>query len=182
MGSLVIRSAGAPNAVISAVQVVIKSMDATVTVKNAATVDQLYGADRAASAVTPRFYLLLMSAFAAVALSIAAIGIYGMLSYSVSRRIPEMGIRMAMGAEPAAIRRLVVRQALAPVLAGIGAGLLGAYWLTNLLRSVLYQVTPHDLLTLACVAAFMLLTAAAASYAPAHRATRVDPISALHVE
>jgi putative ABC transport system permease protein len=113
---------------------------------------------------------------------LAAAGIYGVLSYSVAQRASEIGVRMALGATARDIRRLVVRAVLAPVSAGIVAGVIGSLWLTRLLRSLLYQITPHDPLTIILVAAFLLLVSLAATYLPARRASQIDPMTALRVE
>ena len=129
-----------------------------------------------------RFYLILMSIFACVALATAAVGIYGVLSFSVAQRTSEIGVRMGLGATPRNIRRLIVRIILAPVTAGIIAGVIVSFWLTRLLSALLYQTTPHDPITIISVVVFLVFVSLAASYLPCRRATRVDPITALRVE
>ncbi len=175
---LIVRTSGDPAAMFAAVRAYTAASEQNVTLRRTATFDELYGS----TLITPRFYLLLMSLFAAVALVTAAVGVYGVLSYSVSRRTAEIGLRMALGARPRDIHRLVVRIMFAPLIGGILAGLMGARWLTQLLRALLYEVTPHDPVTIISVAVMMLAVALAATWLPSRRARRVDPITALRVE
>ncbi len=130
----------------------------------------------------PRFYLVLLGAFAAVAIVLAAVGIYGVMSYSVSRRTHEIGIRIALGAEPATVRRIIVRQGMTLAAAGTGVGVVVALALTRLMSGLLYGVRPSDLTTFVSVAVALGLVALAASYFPARRATRIDPLTALRAE
>ena len=127
----------------------------------------------------PRFQALLLGIFAAVAAALAAAGIYGVMSYVVSRRTREIGVRMALGAGASEVLRLVVGEAMGVAAAGAAAGLAGALLLTRLMRSVLYGVRPGDPTTYAAVAALLLAIACAASYVPARRAARIDPVEAL---
>ncbi len=129
-----------------------------------------------------RFLMTLLSLFAAVAAALAAIGIYGVMAYLVSQGTREMGIRIALGASPASIQRLVIRQGLLVGLVGVTAGLSGAFALTHLLDSLLFGVEPTDPLTFAAIAAALLAVALAASYVPARRAAGTDPIVALRSE
>ena len=129
-----------------------------------------------------RFLVTLLSLFAAVAAALAAIGIYGVMAYLVSQGTREMGIRIALGASPASIERLVIRQGLILGLAGVTAGLAGAFALTQLLESLLFGVEPTNPVTFAAIAAALFSVAAAASYIPARRAARTDPIVALRSE
>jgi putative ABC transport system permease protein len=127
----------------------------------------------------PRFTMLLLGAFSATALALAVIGIYGVLSYSVAQRRHEFGIRLALGAEQADILRLVLRQGLILAIAGIAIGLMASLLLTQLISSVLYKIGARDLATFVFAPLFFLCIALLASYLPARRATKVDPIEAL---
>jgi putative ABC transport system permease protein len=129
-----------------------------------------------------RFYLVLLSAFAGIAITLAAVGIYGVMSYAVSRKTHEIGIRIALGADAGTVVADVVRQGI--VLAAIGAsvGLVVAFSLTRLMRGILYGVTPTDALTFGGVTALLFAVAVLASVIPARRATRIDPLSALRAE
>jgi putative ABC transport system permease protein len=131
---------------------------------------------------SPRFYLLLLGSFAAVALALAAIGIYGVMSYSVARRSTEIGIRMALGARRADVLRLVMREAVGVVAIGGSIGLAGALLLTRLMGALLYGVGTADPVTFAAVCAVLAMVALLATYVPARRAIRVDPLKALRAE
>jgi putative ABC transport system permease protein len=130
----------------------------------------------------PRFYTLLLAIFAAIALLLAVAGLYGVLSYSVSQRLNEIGIRVALGASRATILRLVVGEAMILVSAGVAAGLIGSFAMTRLIASQLYQTKPTDPLTFLGVSLLLFALAAAASYVPARRAMQVDPVIALRSE
>jgi putative ABC transport system permease protein len=131
------------------------------------------------AAAGSRFYLVLLVAFAATAVTLAAVGIYGVMSYSVSRRTHEIGIRIALGADPRSIVGIVLRQGLSLVAIGASAGLVVAFVLTRLMRGILYGVAPTDALTFGAVTALLVAVAVVASLVPARRATRVDPLEAL---
>jgi putative ABC transport system permease protein len=128
------------------------------------------------------FTLVLMSLFAAVALGLTSVGIYGVVAYSAARRVHEIGVRMALGARPANVVVLVVGQGMRPVILGLACGLLAALALSRLLTKILFGVSPHDPRTLAVVALVLTAVALLASYLPARRATRVDPLTALRSE
>jgi putative ABC transport system permease protein len=128
------------------------------------------------------FTLVLMSLFAAVALGLTSVGIYGVVAYSVARRVHEIGVRMALGARPGNVVGMVVRQGMRPVVLGLAGGLVAALALSRLLTKMLFGVSPHDPSTLAVVAVVLMAVALVASYLPARRATRVDPLSALRSE
>ena len=134
------------------------------------------------SVTSERFSTSLLGVFAAVALGLATLGIYGLLAFSVTCRKHEIGIRMALGAARADVIRLVVTQGLVLTLMGITAGLAGAFVLTRYLESMLYGVKPTDPLTFIAVALVLTGTALLACYIPARRATKVDPMMALRYE
>jgi ABC-type antimicrobial peptide transport system permease subunit len=129
-----------------------------------------------------RFYMQLLAGFGALALLLAAIGIYGVTSYSVSERRHEIGLRMALGAQSCQVLRMVLRDGLILSLAGIAAGLAASFGATPLLSSFLYGVEPHDPLTLALVSFFLIGITILATYLPAFRATKVDPMVTLRHE
>jgi putative ABC transport system permease protein len=129
-----------------------------------------------------RFQTLLLGLFAAAAALLAAVGIYGVMSYAVLRQTREIGVRMALGANPADVLRQVVRQGMSVAAAGAGAGLAAALLLTRLMSGLLYGVAPTDPATYAGVAVLLLAIALCASYVPARRAARIDPMKALRAE
>jgi len=133
----------------------------------------------AATIARHRFTMLLMGFFAATALSMTAIGIYGVIAYNVARRKQEIGVRMALGARRGSVLRLVVGQAMRPVALGLCIGLGAALLLARLLRGLLYGVGVHDPLTFVVVTCVLLVVALLAAYLPGRRATRVDPVVAL---
>jgi ABC-type antimicrobial peptide transport system permease subunit len=124
----------------------------------------------------------IFAAFGAVALFLAAVGVYGVKAYVVSRRTREIGIRMAIGARQADVSRMVIRQGLTMTAAGLGAGILGALGLSRLITSQLFGVLPTDARTLLSVLAVMIAVSIAAAYLPARRAARVDPLVVLRAE
>ena len=130
----------------------------------------------------PRFRTFLITSLAAVAALLAIVGIYGVMAYAVSSRTAELGIRLALGARRESILRLVLSEGLALAVAGAGAGVLGALWLTRFLSSQLYGVAAVDPPTLAATAALLVLVALAASFWPARRAGRLDPMTVLRNE
>ncbi len=176
--SLVIRTSGEPSALTGAVRREISALDPSLPVADVRTMDDVVGATLSA----PRFTGLLMMVFAALAMTLSAIGIYGVLSYLVSRRTREIGIRVAIGAGRAQVLRMIMGQALALTLLGVVVGLAGSIWAARLMQPMLHGVTPGDPLTFAAVAVLLALVAGVASLVPAVRATRVDPILALKAE
>ncbi len=156
----------------------VRQLDPMLAVANIRPMDDI--AD--ANVSTPRFTLFLVALFAALALTLAAIGIYGVISYAVSQRSGEFGLRMALGAQAGDVRRLVLRQGVRLALVGVVLGLLGALALGRVLRSLLFQVRATDPMTFAAVTAVAIVVALAACYLPARRATTADPASALRAE
>jgi putative ABC transport system permease protein len=135
-----------------------------------------------ASVAQPRFYALLLALFAGIALTLAVIGIYGVMAYAVSRRTHEIGIRMALGAEAGRIQRLVIGQGMLLVGVGVLFGLLAARLLTRVLGDLLFGVKPSDPATFALIALVLAGAALLACWLPARRAARVDPLIALRCE
>ena len=131
---------------------------------------------------TARATGILLSAFGALALLLALVGLYGAVSYSVSQRTREFGVRLALGAQRADLIRLVLREGVAATVLGLAMGVIGALVLTRVLSSLLYGIRPTDPLTFAGVSAFLLAVTLAANYIPARRATKVDPMVALRYE
>lgn len=136
----------------------------------------------AASRSRPRFLTELLGVFSLTALILASVGIYGVISYSVAQRTREFGVRMALGAGTADVLRLVLGRGLRLTLGGLLIGLIGAVALTRFMSALLFGVTPTDPVTFVIVPAVLALVALAASYLPARRATRVDPLNALRYE
>jgi putative ABC transport system permease protein len=176
--TLVVKTSGDPAALTPAVRRLVTSMDGGAPVSSVQAMEDVV----ADSTATSRFYLLLLGAFAAVAVLLAAVGVYGVMSYSVSRRTNEIGIRLALGAKPADVRRMVVGQGMTVALAGAAAGLVGALALTRLMSGLLYGVGASDPATYVAVGLVLGAVALAASYVPARRATRIDPLRALRCE
>ena len=173
--TMMIRTAGDPMTAVAIARNTLQALDKTIAISRVTSLQDL--ASRAVSG--PRFRTLLLGAFAATSLLLAAIGIYGTLAFSVNQRRTEIGLRMALGARAASIVQMVVREGLLPVCAGLVVGLGGAGLLTRSMRALLFNVSPADPLTFAVVSAALLLTAAAACYVPTRRAIRVDPVSTL---
>ena len=176
--TLVIRTADDPNQVIRPVEMAIHQYDPQQAISEVQTMDHVF-ADSASDA---RFQLVLLLIFAGLAIVLAMIGVYGVVSYSVTQRTPEIGVRMAMGANSFEITRMVLREAL--VLAGLAVaiGLAGAFALTRVMGSVLYETAPTDPATLAIAALGVVVVVTAAALVPARRATHVDPLVALRYE
>jgi putative ABC transport system permease protein len=167
-----------PGAVAGSLRAALTSMDKSLPVYAVKPMTQYVGD----SLARRRFNMVLLSAFSGVALMLAAIGIYGVISYSVIQRTHEMGIRMALGAQRSDVLKLVVRQAMILALAGVVIGLLACWALTRLIKSLLFNVSVTDPLTFAVISAVMILIALLACLIPATRATKVDPLVALRYE
>ncbi|MCB1022404.1 MAG: FtsX-like permease family protein, partial [Acidobacteria bacterium] len=175
---LVLRSSLPPQSLIPAVRAALHELDPQMATGEYQTLDAIV--DRAAS--PRRFIVSLLGAFAAAAVLLAALGIYGVISYSVHRRTAEIGIRMALGAPAERVRKSVLSETMRLALSGIALGAAGAVALSTLLASQLYGVSPRDPLTYAGVAAILIFVALASGYVPALRASRVSPMTALRSE
>jgi len=161
-----------------AVRAAMRELEPTLPIFSLRTMDELFDA----SLTNERVMLRLLGSFALIALLLAAIGLYGVLSYIVAQRTREVGIRMALGATASSVRQLMLGQGLRLALIGLGLGLLAALGLGRAMSSVLYGVDPLDPLSLGAVALLLLAIGALASWLPAHRATRVDPVEALRAD
>ncbi len=176
--TLVLRTAAPPPAVVRSLERAVWSLNPDTVVADVGTIEDVMTDSVAAR----RFQMLLTGLFAGSALLLACLGIYGVVSWSVTRRRPEIGLRMALGAPGGAVRWMVVREGMKPVLAGLGVGVGGALALGRVIGSLLYGVTVHDPLTIGAVAATLSLVGALACDIPARRATRSDPLLALRHE
>jgi ABC-type antimicrobial peptide transport system permease subunit len=165
-------------ALLPTLRALLAEIDPTLPLSRAETVDEMVGADVASR----RFLMLLLLGFAAVAVLLALAGVYGVLSYTVARRRSEIGLRLALGASRASVRRLIVAQGMRPVLVGLLLGVAGALALARLMSGLLYGVSAADAPTYAAVAAVLAIAAAASSLLPAHRAVRLELLSALRTE
>jgi putative ABC transport system permease protein len=175
---IVLRAKGDPSSMIGAVRSQLMSLDPTLPLSQIRLMDDVI----AEAQSRPRFLALLLSMFSVVALSIAAVGIYGVISYSVARRTREFGLRMVLGAQPADVVGLVMRQGFGVTLAGIVGGLIAAFALTRLMVRILFETRPTDPATFAVVTLILGGIAMIACYVPARRATRVDPAQTLRYE
>jgi len=177
-GVLIVRGRGNAASLAPLVRDAIREVDEDVSVREAMTLDSILASMLSAQ----RFNARLLTLFAIAALALSAVGLFGVVSYSVQQRTREIGVRMALGARAADVRALVVRQGMTPALMGLGVGLLLAAGAVRLLRGLLYGVQPWDPLTFLAAAVVLAGTALAACYAPARRATRVDPVRVLREE
>ena len=175
---LVIRTTGEPLALVGAVRGEIRQMDANLPVANIRPMSEVVSTALA----TPRLTSFLLGAFAAIALALAAVGIYGVLAYLVSQRTHEIGIRLAIGANRAQVLGMILKQGMTLALGGIAIGVVAAFGLTRLMQSLLYQITASDPITFVVVPIALLVVTLVASYLPALRATRVSPTTALRVQ
>jgi predicted permease len=175
---VMVRTTGSVEPMIRTLRTVVPSVNPSLTAANIRPMEQVV----AQSVAVPRFNMLLVSAFAILALVLSAIGIYGVIAYSVAQRRHEIGVRMALGAERVDVLRLVLSEGIAMAAAGVALGLGGAAALTGVMRTLLFGVTARDPLTFGAGAVLLLLVALLASYIPALRATRVEPVTALRAE
>jgi putative ABC transport system permease protein len=175
---IVVRTEGKPEMALPAIRRKIHELDSELPLSNVRTMQEWI----TTSATQPRLNTILLAVFAGVALLIAIIGIYGVLAYSVNQRTSEIGVRMALGAQRSDVLRLVVREGMTVGLAGIAAGLIGAFALSRALTSMLFEVRAHDPVTFLVVPCILAAVALAACYLPAQRAAKVDPMAALRCE
>src|ERR1035438_1718290 len=175
---LLVRTSLDPGSLSTAVSSAIHEVDKTIPIYDIATMSERIGEQTARN----RFTSWLMGIFAAVALLLATVGVYGVMSYAVTRRTQEIGVRMALGAERSQVLLLIVVQGLPLILAGILVGLAASFGLTRLIATLLYGVTPTDAFTFASVTALLVSVALFACWLPALRASRVDPLQALRHE
>jgi ABC-type antimicrobial peptide transport system permease subunit len=173
-----LRTEGNPTAILPAARDAVHSIDPSLPLSNVKTMEQLVDA----SVGQRKLAMILLGVFSAIALLLASIGIYGVMSYSVAQRTRELGIRMALGAARRSVLQLVVGQGMALAGAGVVIGLVAAFALTRLLTTQLYGVSATDPLTFALVSALLVGVALLATLLPAMRATRVDPVVALRDE
>jgi putative ABC transport system permease protein len=173
-----VRSAGDPSALVPALRRAVRTIDPDLPLFQVATMEERVSA----SLARPRINAVLLGGFALTALLLAAIGIYGVIAYGVVQRTRELGIRVALGARATDVLRMVIRQGMRPVLLGVTLGLAGALAGTRVLRSLLFGVGPFDPTAFGLVTLFLLLVALAATWLPARRAGRSDPMTALRVE
>jgi predicted permease len=175
---IVVRAEVPPSTLSGVIRSEVRRLDADLPVARIDTVESVV----AESISRPRFYMLLVAIFAAVALLLAAVGIFGVMSYSVAQRTRELGIRIALGAGRGALRRLVVGQAMVLAIGGLAIGLIAALLLSTTLEKMLFDLKPTDPATFASVAAVLFVVALVASWLPARKAARVDPVVALRAE
>jgi putative ABC transport system permease protein len=176
--AVVLRTEGDPTAVMAQVRETVKEIDPREVIYNVQTMDDVVATSYAARRLT----MILLAAFAALALTLACVGIYGVISYLVGQRTQEIGIRMALGAQRRDILNLVLAEGTRMALVGAAVGLVASLALTRLMSAQLFGVSAHDPLTYATVAALLIVVAIAACYVPARRATRVDPMTSLRCE
>jgi len=176
--SLIVRTATSSLPLVGAVENEVFAIDKAQPVFDVQTFEQLVS-----QSIAPRrFVMLLLEIFSVLALLLAAVGIYGVISYSVTKRTHEIGVRMALGAQTTDVMKLVVRQGIGLALAGLVTGLTGAFALTRVMAGLLYGVSATDPLTFAAIPLLLFAVALLACWLPARRATKVDPMEALRYE
>jgi len=173
--NVVVRTAGRPESLAAPARQAVGRLDGSLPLSGLRTMEQVLSL----STARPRFLTLLLGVFAALALTLAAVGTYGVMAYSVAQRARELGIRMALGAEQSRVLGLVLRQGMSLAAAGLAVGVVGALALTGLMESLLFEVQARDPLTFVAVSAFLAAVATVACWIPARRATRVDPVTVL---
>ena len=162
----------------SAIQQEFMELDASLPVANFRTMDELV----AKAVARPRFSSLLLGLFAAAALMLTVVGLYGVVAYGVNQRTREIGMRMALGAQQQNVLALIIRQGMRPAFVGVSVGMVGAFGLMRLLAGQLYEIKPTDPATFGIVALGLLFVSLAACYIPARRAAKIDPMAALRTE
>ncbi len=176
--SFVLRTTGDPLSLGAAVRNEMRQLDPALPIRSLRSMEQLVGR----SVAPQRFNLSLLSLFAAIGLSLAAVGIYGVMAYGVSQRTHEIGLRIALGAQTRDVLKLVVRQGMALAMIGVGIGLITSYALTRLMKNLLFGVSATDPLTFGLIALLLVVVALLACFIPARRAANVDPLVALRCE
>jgi putative ABC transport system permease protein len=178
MVTVVLRTAGDPLAIASLARQTIRGIDADVPISDVRSVDQVLSA----SVARPRLVMSLLLVFAGVGVVLGAVGVYGVIAYAVGERRREIGVRIALGAEPRTVAGSVVLHGLRYAAIGVALGLAGAFAATRAMQTLLFGVTPTDPLTFVALSAFLIAVAALASYVPARSAARIDPMVALRSE
>jgi ABC-type antimicrobial peptide transport system permease subunit len=176
--ALHVRTTGEPGAMLAAVRREVQALDASLPLYNVKTLEE----QKSSSLYTSRMAATLLTVFGLLALGLAALGLYGVMAYAVNRRTRELGVRMALGAQTGDVLKLILKQGLKLALLGVGIGLLAAFALTRWMESLLFGVRPTDPLTFTVIAAGLTLVALVASWIPARRAAKVDPLVALRSE
>ena len=177
-GWLVLRTVGDPGSVASSLRAAMREIDPNLPLATMRPMSSLVEN----STAQPRFLATLLLGFAAVAATLAVMGVYGLVSFSVGQRTREIGVRMALGASRGSVTTMVLGQSLKLVIGGVALGALGAIALSRVVRSMLFGIEPHDPLTVVTMAVLMVMAALVASYVPAHRAAGIDPVTALREE
>jgi ABC-type antimicrobial peptide transport system permease subunit len=173
-----VRTIADPRSALNSIRAAVSALDRDLPVSRVYTLDQLMNESVAA----PRFRTTLVTLFAILGLVLAAVGIYGVMAYTVSERTRELSVRVALGATKRDVLRMVMTEAAALAAAGVVLGIAGAAATTRVMAALLFGVTPTDPSTFASIAAILMITALAGSYVPARRATRVDPMATLRSE
>jgi putative ABC transport system permease protein len=174
----VIHTRGNPLALMAAVRSIVAGLDPDLPIADVRSFEEVVYR----SVAPQRFNTVLLGVFSGLALLLATTGIYGVLSYSMSRRTSEIGLRVALGASGRSILRMTIAQGMRPVFAGLALGAVGAWWLSRYFTSLLFGIQPFDAPTYCAVAALLVATALIACYLPGRRAMRIDPAVALRIE
>ena len=178
LASLTVRTAGDPMSMVGAIRREIRALDRALPISQIRSMEEVMSVARS----RPRFLTLLLTLFSSLSLILAALGIYGVIAYSVAQRTNEIGIRMALGAQRTDVIRLVGATGIRLALAGTALGAIGAFALTRVLSGLLFGVSSVDAVTFAAMAATLIAVTLLACYIPARRASRVDPLVALRYE